>query len=713
MDYFIEGIDQIKSPQAYFLVEELMVWANRIAAKHILKIFSQEALLRRQKPPNQDQLVKALEKYKESVALSPIHKTLADHMGITAEPGCVIIIEVLRKQLYEALKSGKLMCTKNLLRTTNYHPQLAVLCKEVNSTNCRAEYVCSSVLQQQKPLSLDNSSYLASLPQDVSEVYGHNDLCCLYTHSTSPLRRYIDIVVQRLILQSLSSSTSFTGLGYSDRELKNMCGNCNTQTWSIKTFEREFDCFNIALSLARCSQTCTVYVATVEKSLSFVIQELEYESLSKEQRSFRLSSITSNATPIAATEPNIPEEGNEPQSCKTYLWKAKITSFNGKLAVNECLVNSRKFQSGDKLIKDAMLTFCLAEAGSESINENNPKRPGSSGDNQSALVQHCYTVEFPSKSISVGKEDWKKAKDFMKFQSQDTAAPLKVLLGSHQRNPGNDVFPPNASFVLYEVKQSFKVYESFKVYFTASYSDHILSPCIQLLEVAPMLNMCVQHSTKPAGCFSSPILSHASKVEYNDTHEYIDLWESVLLAEAAVQSVAKAEIQLIQNVPLKWPTLNQPGSSLDDVYYSPFKEGATKEELADITLTIPATFEECCGEYFDLQVGNLVCARYNIPLDKEKEVNGRKVTTASAVYHFVIHQIEDPDDSETQTMVTTKKRSKKQNAKKSKSVKQESGKVIHLKFASKDTARVSSFMRQYLKDNTCEIQVIPLNLPYR
>jgi len=228
-----------------------------------------------------------------------------------------------------------------------------------------------------------------------------------------------------------------------------------------------------------------------------------------------------------------------------------------------------------------------------------------------------------------------------------------------------------------------------------------------------MLNVCVQHSTKPADCFSSPILSHASKEKYNDIHEYIELWESVLLAEAAVQSVAKAEIQLIQNVPLKWPKLQQPGSSLDDVYYSPFKEGTAKEELADITLTIPAKFEERCGEYFDLQVGNLVCARYNIPLVEEKEVNGRKVTTANAVYHFVIHQIEEPDNSRSQTMAPPKKRSKKQNAKKSKSGRQESNKVIHLKFASKDTARVSSFMRQYLKDSTCEIQIIPLDLPYR
>ena len=108
-----------------------------------------------------------------------------------------------------------------------------------------------------------------------------------------------------------------------------------------------------------------------------------------------------------------------------------------------------------------------------------------------------------------------------------------------------------------------------------------------------------------------------------------------------------------------------------------------------------------------------MCARYNIPLGEEKEVDGRKVTIASAVYHFVVHKINDPDDNETQTMETTKKISKKRNSKKSLPKSEGSSKVIHMKFASKDTARVSSFMRQYLKDSTCEIQVIPLDLPYR
>ena len=85
---------------------------------------------------------------------------------------------------------------------------------------------------------------------------------------------------------------------------------------------------------------------------------------------------------------------------------------------------------------------------------------------------------------------------------------------------------------------------------------------------------------------------------------------------------------------------------------------------------------------------------------------------------MVINQVKEPNNdagSKIQTIDTAKRRHKKRNIKKSKSDKQEGNnlKVIHMKFASKDTARVSSFMKEYLKDSTCEIQVIPLDLPYR
>jgi len=715
VDYSIEGVDEQTSPQAYFLVSELMIWANRIAAEHTLAVFPQLALLRRQKPPNREQLESALDKCKEIVAHSPVHRTLADNMNIHIEPGPVVIMETVRKQLYDALQTGNSRKMKNLLRNANYYPQLAVICKEVNSTKCRAEYVCSSKLQEQRPLKLNHVRYLMSLPQDDNEVYGHNDLCCLYTHSTSPLRRYIDILVQRLILQSLRLCNKDTN--YSVDYLIEICEKCDVKTSNGNKFERDYNCLSIALSLAQCSQFCTVYVTSAERSLNFVIQELEYDCMSMDQRQFRLSSITSNAKPQAPTTSSS-EEDDQPEGGRMHVWSIKLTSFTGRKLVSDNFKNVKMYipkseesqtepGGGGELLQDARLTFYLPVSDEDS-NE----------DIHTSGLLLCYrSADFLDKTTSVKAKDWKKITDFIKSSNCDPSPhnvdQLKNLLGSYQQcKPDSDLFPQNVSFLLYEVKRLFKVNENFRVSFTTNYNDYILSPCIQLLEVAPMVNMCIQHSTKPADCFSSPILSHASKVEYSDIHEYIELWESVLLAEAAAQSVGEAEIQLIQNVPLKWPKLHL-STSPDDVFYSPYPNNASIEQHhqhqhCHLSLQTTTEFEERCHDYFDLRVSNLVCARYNIPLGEEKEVNGRKVTTASAVYHFVIsHILRNEDGSEApRTSETSSEQQDKCSEKMSK-------RILYLKFASKGNARVSPFMKQHLKDSTCEIQVIPLDLPYR
>ena len=700
--YTIEEEEVLLSPQAHFLVEEMMIWANRIAAEHVLAAFPKLTLLRSQKSPNRDRLMKALQQYEDAVDFSPIFKSLACNLNIPTAPGPYLMMKLFRKQLLGALQCGDIKQASNLLRVTSYHPQLAVLSREVNGSKSRAQYVCSGDLQEQEKFELQQGDYLVPLTDAQREVYGHYDQGCLYTHFTSPLRRYIDIVMQRLILQSLSSSAA----SYTVEELRSICIDCNATTLNANKFQREFNRLSLALSLAECSQPCTAYVASMEKSLQLIIRELDCQFLSPNQCSFRLSNITKGTTPSGT--------GAEGSKSKSYTWRAKVTSFTRKYEIDKFAsvkehppgIPSRK----DEVMLDAMITFYSDEA-TISTNTTND-------DLSTALVQHCYDAEFVDKPQSLDIEEWKKIEEFMKQPSEDTATQLEELLMPHNPTDSEDgvKFPTNASFWIYEVKQSFEAYKCFKVQLAASFSDYILSPCIQLLEVAPMLNVCVQHSTNPASCFSTPILSDASRKDgYNDINEYINLWKNVLLSEAAVQSVSgDGEVQLIKNVPLKWPTLEQPSTSLDDIYYSPV-ESSDKKQLP-VTLTIPVNdFGERCGEYFDIQVGNLVCARYNIPLyestEHVTEVKGRNVQSANAVYHFVIDGIKEKDSTDMPEAVNKKQKSTSMKKKKH----NHSDQIISLKIVSSEAARVSSFMKPHLEksDSTCEIQVIPLDLPYK
>ena len=288
IDYTIEDDDVLLNPQAHFLVEEMMIWANRIAAEHVLAAFPESTPLLRQPPPR---LTKTIKHHKDATEFSPLYKSLALKLGISTEPGLFLMTESLRKQLLGALQSGDITLVSNLLRVTSYHPQLAVLSKEVNGSKLRAQYVCSRSLQEQEKLELQHGDYLVSLTDSQKEVYSHYNHCCLYTHFTSPLRRYIDIVVQRLILQSLSSSPS------TEYDLKTiiLCEQSNAKVLGAKKFRKEFKCLSLAISLAECSQPCTAYVASAKKYLQLVIRELDWQILSLSQRSFRLSCITGSA----------------------------------------------------------------------------------------------------------------------------------------------------------------------------------------------------------------------------------------------------------------------------------------------------------------------------------------------------------------------------------------------------------------------------------
>ena len=685
IDYTIEDDKISLNPQAYFLVREMIIWANRIAAEHVLAAFPELALLRTQNSPNQDRLTKVVQRYEDAINFSPLHKSIATKLNITAKHGPFLMTELFRKCLLEALRCGDIQEASNLLRVTSYHPQLAVLNQEVNATKSHSHYVCSGNFQKQQKLELKCGSYLVSLTDAQKEVYSHYDNCCLYTHFTSPLRRYVDIVMQRLILQSLSSSASTNK--YTLEDINKICDDSNAKVSSAQKFGIESKRLNLALSLADCSQPCTGYVASIEKSLQLVISELDCQFLSLGQRNARLSSVTIGAmhynNPLGA----VSGENTGTEYNKSFVWKAKMTSFTSMYTVNK-FVNVRECAFDSELTQDALFTFYSPELHCESeVDSSTPTKRH--------ITHQCYSAEFSNKALTLYAEEWSKVEHFMREPSEDNAATLKELLISH--NPtedGNGVkFPTNASFWLYEVKQSFEIYKCFKIMLAANFSDYILSPCIQLLEVAPMLNVCVQHNANPASCFSTPILSHASRIQYNDINEYIGLWKNVLLAEAAVLSVyGDSEIQLIQNVPLKWAMLQQPSTSLDNIHYTA-TEGST-------TLTISDEFIKRCGKHFDIQVGNLVCARYNIPLNNQKEVNGRVVETACAVYHFVIDKIIDPDD----TVAKSKKVSEGQH-----------NKVVHLKIVNKEAARVSKFMKPYIENpqSLCELQIISLELSCR
>uniref|UniRef100_A0AAQ5ZSR6 DIS3-like exonuclease 2 n=1 Tax=Amphiprion ocellaris TaxID=80972 RepID=A0AAQ5ZSR6_AMPOC len=153
------------------LVEEFMLLANMATASHIYRKFPELALLRRHPPPK----TKMVDELQE----------LCDQLGIDIDLSSA---GALHKSLNTTLGDDEYTSAR----------------KEVLTHMCSrpmqmALYFCTGVLKQEQFF----KHYALNVP--------------LYTHFTSPIRRYADIIVHRLLASSLTS----------DVEVEKQASHCN------------------------------------------------------------------------------------------------------------------------------------------------------------------------------------------------------------------------------------------------------------------------------------------------------------------------------------------------------------------------------------------------------------------------------------------------------------------------------------------------------
>ncbi|XP_070701594.1 DIS3-like exonuclease 2 isoform X2 [Pempheris klunzingeri] len=160
------------------LVEEFMLLANIATAHHIYRRFPDLALLRRHPPPK--------------AKLADELQELCDQLGIDIDLSSA---GALHKSLNATLGDDEY--------TTARKEVLTHMCSRPMQM---ALYFCTGFLKQENLF----KHYALNVP--------------LYTHFTSPIRRYADIIVHRLLASSLSCGPS---LGLTTAEVQKQASHCN------------------------------------------------------------------------------------------------------------------------------------------------------------------------------------------------------------------------------------------------------------------------------------------------------------------------------------------------------------------------------------------------------------------------------------------------------------------------------------------------------
>ena len=293
--YTVRENDTLLHLEAHYLVEELMIWANMHVAKKLCKYFNNQTILRSQKAPDRKELEKFCKNFQTVLPLSAACKPLMNKSPTTDSP--LTMLKSKHSMLREHLKNRKLREVMHCVQVEHFHPQLAALQSVLRSTQSSAQYC---VLE----------------PND-KDGGGHSDLQCpQYTHFTSPLRRYIDVIVQRQLHAALGKKNKV----YSTNELNAACVTTEKRLKDARKYEKDISSSKLVISLKNSQSQCDCIITQVAPKqgvISLCFTDIELH-LGPKDRELTIQQLHRNHSKVRETETSMP-----------YTWKVKLCSLNG------------------------------------------------------------------------------------------------------------------------------------------------------------------------------------------------------------------------------------------------------------------------------------------------------------------------------------------------------------------------------------------------
>ena len=666
-----------KCPEAYYLIEELMIWANSQVAIKLLTTFPNCTILRVQGKPQQDEIAKLQQEHGPALATSLGLQNYAPQGGQPVSE--VHILQSTYQKIKSFLERALVRNALHYVRFEQLHPQMAVAAIGLRQCerSTRSDYVVST--------------------RDRTD-YWHNDLrCAHYTHFTSPIRRYIDIVVQRLLHAAIHGERC----PYTPNELEEICSQTKEAMKHSKGYHKDVGRLDLATSLHGVSQEyiCFVQQITEDGEIELTFADPLLKVLHERERLIALRHLNAQSIPSTRerelspvtsprTVPNPLSHSPQPSSDSPVMWQVKIASFRGNLSnffssPEIQIVAAESLAAGNKK-RCAEISLFVPE--SNVVSE------------QSTLKEHKFTAAIIPYTHPVSQSLWKELQNISKLDlsrlrdSDSLADTLLKAFGFHKQSNSNNI-PAVANspspILIYKLHRPIQASEVLKVHLTASPLNYVLAPSLQLVEVGPELRICIQHNSNSSECFADRLVEDASKKKYASIDEYFRCWEQVLLSEAVIESLSESELLIVKDVTLKWPKLEHECDSFGQVTYRLNIPPGKKD--AGVIMELPDNFLKMSYEFFKFSIGDLLCIRYHVNQDGN---------TFGFTLHMVIHHADVLYKKEEHVSVIEKA-------------------TFYLKFIGQSSNSITPEVAQVLEGKTagvavqCEVQLLPLTLPFR
>ena len=493
--------DDIKEEyvEAHELVEEMMLLANEEVAKILSAKCANLAPLRIQLPPKDHRLAEWVEMHSKYATLSlqyaEIFQNRSDNSSsldlLHREVPALKVQRWVWSAICQAVVSRDLPKIYQLICKETNHPQLAAMQSRFRRIQSESKFVCED---DQPPENIQHYSL------------GMRS----YTQFTSPIRRYMDIVVHRLLFESTMSRD----------DVAKVCRRSNYVRDNSRKFERDCKRIRMASKLQERCHESRVFIESIDhNSLSLHMSKLEDDNLAGKQKQLALSYL--NLVSL------------ERKNDHDLLVHWKFRKYTAPDANNYFSEPIKANDSGDNAVVDIPPDDWRHILDAVRSNDEN------------TLVEIIKQLEASLRSASpLDKVD----------NRQESAVSTKFVepykhphLGESDSQFSSD---PNCHF--YEKKLLLKKYDFFDVQLCPHMVRGMLVPDMQLFKVNPHLNICIEHLKYPCESFAHTARHRASREHYETIDEYIKAWRPVLAMEAATEAVKESDGFVIEQLEAKW-----------------------------------------------------------------------------------------------------------------------------------------------------------------
>lgn len=488
------------------MVEEFMLQSNRTVAERLLQNPLAKTLvpLRRQLPPKthllrdiHDSCVKQGMEPSQFFTLQSLRKPPSDEPQQCSDE-CVNINLKTWETISAALDEKDLgQVTLSILRHDSQSGVGKVLSR-LASVQERSGYVVSSTLSSdlQRHFSLNVASY---------------------AHFTSPIRRYMDIVVHRILLAVLEDAE----MPYTEDQVQSICEQCQMMTTRVDCFENQLAAVSRADVLRRDSKW----------------------------RVAKVDCLTPDYLLLGGDEVD------------------HVSSFNRNVRIHDCKPSSREWLEEEE---ELVLSWNILE-----INVTGQSLRKESSQEGDALYDAFSSAELEASSgvarqfLKIPKELWLeflqefRAEDLHQMNQRRQMIDTKAVVAfenTHLNTSGNNSPEESIAMSLLALHDDLNAHTKFyrrgdaiSVYLGAEMHRGLLRPTILAVKFTDSIMCCLRHRRHPTKSFGVSQMS-STKAVYSDVREYQAVMLPLLMCEAATSSVnSDSTVQVIlQNVSVQW-----------------------------------------------------------------------------------------------------------------------------------------------------------------